>query len=616
MLEPVRRAVRSVVVRVRVATGGAGAALFRAARRTPLDRRLVVVATSGRGESVVPVDELVGELRGVVPRSRVVVLDDARASRVRRLVGNVSLGRAGLVLLDRPLPAFYRGRVGQRVALTWDARSSWDRDDGDAGPADHVAAMVRTLLHCDVVVHQGAEHLARLTGGEIRLGAPHAAELLDLDARRLAGESDAQTVARVLVDESRPGPSGPHPTSPGSRPRVLLYLGPFHANGITTSALNLTREIDHEAYDVTVVYPADCPRPALAAVDRRVRLIPWAGPPGLRGSEERVRAAFERHGLDGPGAGRAAVEALFDREWRRVFGKAQFDHVLNFEGYGPYWAMLLSRAPSRRSIWLHNQLWTDAHKYVEGRQPNRERLLAVFSTYSGYQDLVSVSEPLARLNAQDLARFAGDARFVSVRNMLPAAELLVLRRSDGTPAPGGPRTFVSVGRLSPEKGHALVVAAFRRVHDVEPSTRLVVLGDGPERRELEDLVADLGLDDAVTIAGHVDDALARVARSSCLVLASSHEGAPMVILEARALGVPVISADFPSVAGVLPPGSGIVVPREVGSLAEAMLGTLHHENGSVLDPRAWNVSAGEDLRALVARTVAETHPRRESPTPI
>jgi glycosyltransferase involved in cell wall biosynthesis len=302
---------------------------------------------------------------------------------------------------------------------------------------------------------------------------------------------------------------------------------------------------------------------------------------------------------------RRSVEALFDREWDRVFGRARFDHVLNVEGYGPYWAMLLSRAPSHRSVWLHNQLWTDAHKYVEGKQPNRERLLAVFSTYPAYHELVSVSEPLSRLNAQDLGRFAGAARFVSVRNMLPAAELVALRASEGGRERAGSSTFVSVGRLSPEKGHALVVSAFRHVLDAVSSARLLLLGEGPERGDLEKLVADLGLDDVVEIAGHVDDALERVSRSACLVLASSHEGAPMVILEARSLGVPVIAADFPSVEGVLPQGTGTVVPRDVRSLAEAMLRTLRHENGTVLDPYAWNASAREELRTLVSRTVPD-----------
>jgi len=573
--------------------------LYRAARRGPIARWLVVVATSGRGESVVRADDLLRQIQLAPTRLRVVVLDDMAPGRVRRLVGNVLLGCAGSVLLDRPLPPFFRGRTRQRVVMTWDARATWDRRDGDVGPADHVAAMARTVLHCDVVVLQDPEHLARMTEGEIRLGAPHSAEILDLGAARRPGEGDAAALVRVLflTPDAGPTASRPEPRSP-SRRRLLLYLGPFHANGITTSALNLTREIDHDAYDVSVVYPADCPRAALGGVDRRVRLIPWGGPPGLRRSEERTREAFERHGLGGPGAGRRAVEALFDREWERVFGKAQFDHVLNFEGYGPYWAMLLSRAPSPRSIWLHNQLWTDAHKYVDGRQPNRERLLAVFSTYPGYGELVSVSEPLARLNASDLARFAGRARFVSVRNMLPAADLLALRAAHGTREGRVPPTFVSVGRLSPEKGHALVVEAFRHVHDLESATRLLVLGDGPDRRMLEDLVADLGLDDVVTIAGHVDDALVRIARSACLVLASSHEGAPMVILEARAMGVPVVATDFPSVTGVLPPGSGTVVPREVGSLAEAMLDILHHENGPALDPRAWNLAAGDELSAL------------------
>jgi colanic acid/amylovoran biosynthesis glycosyltransferase len=108
---------------------------------------------------------------------------------------------------------------------------------------------------------------------------------------------------------------------------------------------------------------------------------------------------------------------------------------------------------------------------------------------------------------------------------------------------------VCVGRLSPEKGHIGLLEAFaaarKRGHDAE----LVLVGDGPERERIERRIAELGLDGAVLLRGRLSEAdtLAEIAGSDLLVLASFMEGLPVVLMEAMALGLPVIA---PRVAGV------------------------------------------------------------------
>ena len=169
------------------------------------------------------------------------------------------------------------------------------------------------------------------------------------------------------------------------------------------------------------------------------------------------------------------------------------------------------------------------------------------------------------------------------------------------PAPGV-RTFVTAGRLSPEKNHALLIRAFDRVHQENPDTRLVILGAGPLMGSLDHLVAELGLRTAIQLAGHQSNPYGIMAQSDCFVLSSEYEGQPMVLLEALVLGLPVVTTRFASVADALPEGSGRVVDASAAALAEGMREFLRGEVSAVpFDYLAYNRQAtNEFYRAIGA----------------
>jgi len=70
--------------------------------------------------------------------------------------------------------------------------------------------------------------------------------------------------------------------------------------------------------------------------------------------------------------------------------------------------------------------------------------------------------------------------------------------------------------------------------------------------------------------GKVDNPFAILAQSDCFVLSSDYEGQPMVILEARTLGLPVITTSFSSVGDSVPPDAGIVVPKSVEGVVDGL----------------------------------------------
>ncbi|MGZ8246865.1 glycosyltransferase [Methylomagnum sp.] len=136
--------------------------------------------------------------------------------------------------------------------------------------------------------------------------------------------------------------------------------------------------------------------------------------------------------------------------------------------------------------------------------------------------------------------------------------------------------ILGAGRLTAQKDFATLVRAFGRVR-ARRECRLMMLGNGPQRAELERLVTDLGLENEVALPGHVGNPFAYMAKSALFALSSRWEGSGNVLTEAMALGVPVVSTDCPSgPAEMLENGRfGALVPvgDEVG-LAEAILRTL------------------------------------------
>jgi len=105
---------------------------------------------------------------------------------------------------------------------------------------------------------------------------------------------------------------------------------------------------------------------------------------------------------------------------------------------------------------------------------------------------------------------------------------------------------LGVGKLKPQKGFDVLLRAFARVRAARPA-RLVILGEGPQRRALEQLARELGLSaDDVALPGFVANPYAWMARSAVFALSSRWEGLPNALIEALACGCAVVSSDCPS----------------------------------------------------------------------
>ena len=139
--------------------------------------------------------------------------------------------------------------------------------------------------------------------------------------------------------------------------------------------------------------------------------------------------------------------------------------------------------------------------------------------------------------------------------------------------PSAPR-LVCVGRLGEHKAQLILVAAARRLREIGITCDIVLAGDGPMRSQVECAIRRLGLQDHISITGWVsgERVKAEIIAARALVLPSFSENMPVVIMEAMALGRPVISTYIAGIPELVRPGeNGWLVPAgDEVALAQAL----------------------------------------------
>jgi glycosyltransferase involved in cell wall biosynthesis len=143
--------------------------------------------------------------------------------------------------------------------------------------------------------------------------------------------------------------------------------------------------------------------------------------------------------------------------------------------------------------------------------------------------------------------------------------------------PAGP-ILLMVGHLVELKGHRLAIDALALLRRTHPEARLVIVGDGPERQRLERQAVECGLVSAMRFVGAVpnSDLAEWYSAADVLVLASSREGSPNVVLEALACGTPVAATRVGGVPEIVddPAVGSLTDERTAQALSDAIRRTL------------------------------------------
>ena len=350
----------------------------------------------------------------------------------------------------------------------------------------------------------------------------------------LSADSDARQV--TLASTSR-------------RRKVFFLLDSLNVGGTETQAVELATRLDPARYDVTL----GCLRARGPLLER------------LTGSAVDLREFYPKGGFDSPGGiYQMLCLALFLR-------RGGFEIVHTHDLYANLLgipAAVLARVPviisSQRDL-AHLDLYRTRRRVWLRRLQNLST--AVLTNANAVRDAVMAENQIAAskicviYNGVDLERFSVKTRDRSW--LVPNAER--------------EKWIVLVGNMhSDVKGHPCLIAAAGGVAREFPHVRFVLAGDGEQRQNFEQQVAQLGLQNNFLFLGRRDDVPRILACCDIAVLPSQAEGLPNAVLEYLAAGLPTVASRVGGNAEIIQDGkTGLLVPPDNSSaLSEALLWLL------------------------------------------
>ncbi len=240
-------------------------------------------------------------------------------------------------------------------------------------------------------------------------------------------------------------------------------------------------------------------------------------------------------------------------------------------------AKILSSTSIPVVLRLSNHLTASLQKQKSKKK--RRRFVQICKNYPHADGFIAVSKNIAEDTAKALKIPRKKIKVVYNPTFTPELQTNArkpiahpwINKKDDTPA-----LILGAGRLVSQKNFDLLLRAFTLALK-KKDLRLLILGEGKDRLQLEKLAAELGIKDKVDLPGFVANPFPYMAGADLFCLSSRFEGLPGVLIEAMATGCPVISTDSPGGAReILEPGRyGLLVPLEdEQALANAILKAL------------------------------------------
>ncbi len=372
-----------------------------------------------------------------------------------------------------------------------------------------------------------------------------------------------------------------------SRTVALFYNGQFLPHGITSSFLNLIKNIPEDKMLLSVAIEPSAIKNDPARIEKfqslpeGVRILPKEGSLLLTPEDAWVNDAFMRMcGLVTKPI-QTIYRKIYEREFIRLYGLSnRIDKLINFEGYSGYWTQLFAHVGvgKHNITWMHNDMF-------EEYKVKMPYLTRNFVSYPYYRKLVSVSPLMNEVSEKSLPKLVDIKRdkFTYCENTINVSEILKKANDplDEDLRPWFTGTvFLTIGRMSPEKDQEKLIRAFAQAKKILPNAKLIILGDGPLRKQLEILIEDLNMQNEILLAGQRSNPFPALKACDCFVLPSNHEGQPMVLLEALTLGKKIVATDIPGNRGILERFGGTLVDNSITGLTD---GILNYSSRPVLE---------------------------------
>ena len=376
---------------------------------------------------------------------------------------------------------------------------------------------------------------------------------------------------------------------------VLIYMGGFEKNGLTTAGVNLLNTLDRTKHNYAVIYcvtslkerqenilvlPEDVARigfyhfRALTFAEQIPYMI-WRG-------FRKTPYAFVKK----------VMKRLSVRGMERLMGGCRVDTAIQFTGYNDEMIGIMQQMPCKRIIYVHN----DMEQEIKTRANANRGLLS--HAYKAYDYVAVVTEdilpPAKRIAESDKEKGAKEAQIVWCKNVIDYKRIRTMGNEslafDDTTVvypskkaweeirTSNKKKFITVGRYSPEKGHDRLIRACERIHAEHPDTCLVVIGGhGVLWNQTMRQVKNCSCPDAIILIKFMSNPHPLVKECDYFVLPSLYEGFGLVLVEADILGIPCFSTDITGPRRFMKKYGGVLVEDSEDGIVSGMRSCLAGE---------------------------------------
>lgn len=215
--------------------------------------------------------------------------------------------------------------------------------------------------------------------------------------------------------------------------KLLIYPGRLKKNGITSSFMNLLKNIDYKKYDVSILLGKGLSNEeenVINNIPKQARLLFIPNGKLYKRSDyfrENVFKSFGKFKF----LRNIYPKFSYYQDSRRIVGGVFFDAAIDFSGYSFYWARIICNMPAtKKIIYQHNDLLSESEKVIDGKKVHKNNLAGVFLLYRYFDRILSVSEETMEVNRIKLAKYVKATQLGYANNLLDIDKLLNLNQTD------------------------------------------------------------------------------------------------------------------------------------------------------------------------------------------
>ena len=344
---------------------------------------------------------------------------------------------------------------------------------------------------------------------------------------------------------------------PNKKDNILIYAGNLAMNGITKSLLNLSHAVDCSKYNYYLTFDARMVsknKEVLLQIPNEIAYIPSVGKKNLSLIEKIVQYLFHKKKISFNRAFRYLKNA-YSEDIERNYGSIKFSTVIHFTGYDYKRIFQFSLFSCKRVLFFHSNMT------FETKEKSNSRNEIIRYAMETYDQIAVVSDDLKKVMSAEYIdyeeklfvvpnvfdyqtvrnksslNFSFDSNTQSSQSYNYLMEMI--NNADN-------KVIISIGRFSPEKQHLLLLKAFNKVWLRHRNAVLLIVGGYSYKNMYADtceFVETLPCKNNIALIKSLTNPYPLIESSCGLILSSKYEGFGLVLLEADAIGKPVVSTN-------------------------------------------------------------------------